>query len=340
MMFESEEALENALCDPTPEVIAAMGRMKGDLIVLGAAGKMGLSLSRMARRASDAAGVSRRILAVSRFRSVNDQGAFHRVGIETHPCDLLDEGQVERLPAFENVLYMAGMKFGSTGNEPMTWAMNAYLPSIVCRRFRGSRIVAFSTGNVYGLTDLSFGGSRETDPPAPVGEYAMSCLGRERLLEYFSRHWNIPTALIRLNYACDLRYGVVVDLATRIQRGEPIDLSMGYFNTLWQGDANAWTLQAFDVASSPAVLVNVTGPEILGVRNVAQQLAERLKLPVHFVGQESHTALISNCTWARSRFGPLRMDAKTLVDEVADWTSAGRRNLGKPTHFESRDGVF
>src|SRR5579884_2281353 len=236
--IQSEEQLEALLSEPTPAVVATLSRLSGDLLLLGVAGKMGPSLARMARRAFDAAGVRRRVIGVARFSS-GDEGALHTYGIETIRCDLLNEAEVDRLPEVENVLFMTGRKFGSSGGEALTWAMNSYLPALVCRKYRQSRIVAFSTGNIYGLSPVRNGGSCESDTPNPVGEYAMSCLGRERIFEYFSRTFGTRMALIRLNYACDLRYGVLVDVARRIWSGQMIDLSMGYLNTIWQGDANA-----------------------------------------------------------------------------------------------------
>ena len=339
-MFATEAALVDALSEPTPEAIAAMGRLRGDIVLLGVAGKMGPTLARMARRASDAAGVTRRVIGVSRFTSPSARTALEQFGIETIACDLLDEDAVARLPDAPNVVYMAGMKFGATGNESQTWAMNAHLPAVVCRKYRDSRIVAFSTGNVYGLSSVGNGGSHENDPPQPVGEYAMSCLGRERMFEHFSRTLDIPVALIRLNYACDLRYGVLVDLAHKILAGEPVDVTMGNLNAIWQADANAMTLQAFDHVATPPRVFNVTGPELLSVRTVAERLSARLGRPVRFAGTESGTALVSNTDLARSRFAAPRVSAEQLIDGVADWVRAGGRHLGKPTHFESRDGQF
>jgi nucleoside-diphosphate-sugar epimerase len=338
-MIQTEEELEALLSEPTPAVVETMGRLKGNLVLLGVAGKMGPSLSRMARRASDTAGVRRRVIGVSRF-SAGDDAALRAQGIETVRCDLLDADAVARLPDAENVVFMAGRKFGSSGDEAATWAMNSHLPGVVCRRYRGSRIVAFSTGNVYGLTPVRGGGSREGDTPHPAGEYAMSCLGRERVFEHFSRTLGIPVVLIRLNYACDLRYGVLVDLARRVWAGQPIDLAMGYLNTIWQGDANAMTLRAFDHAASPPWVVNVTGPELLSVRTVSEQFGRLMNRPVFFTGTESDTALLSDPRRGLDRLGPPRVGAEKLIEWVADWVMRGGRHLDKPTHFESRDGRF
>ena len=335
----TEVELEDRLSEPTAAVVETLGRLSGDILVLGVAGKMGPTLARMARRASDAAGVRRRVIGVSRF-SAGNREALESHGIETIACDLLDEAEVAKLPDAANVVFMAGMKFGSTGNESATWAMNSYLPGVACRKYNRSRIVAFSTGNVYGLAPVEGSGSREDDSPQPVGEYAMSCLGRERILEYFSRRLGIPMAIIRLNYACELRYGVLVDIAQRAWAGEPIELGMGYFNTIWQGDANALTLRAFDQLATPPWVVNVTGVYRLSVRAVGEQFGRLLGRPVRFARTESATALLSDARIGAERLGAPRVPVAQLITWVADWVARGEKSLGKPTHFGSRDGSF
>jgi nucleoside-diphosphate-sugar epimerase len=317
-----------------------MRRVHGDLVVLGVAGKMGPTLARMARRAIDAAGVSGRVIGVSRFSSPGQQHALEQLGIETIRCDLLDEDAVARLPDAPNVIFMAGRKFGSTGAESLTWAMNVHVPALVCRRYRTSRIVAFSTGNVYGLTPTGRGGSREEDPPAPVGEYAMSCLGRERLFEYFSRAHGTPVAILRLNYAAEMRYGVLIDLAGRVFRREPVDLTMGYFNVIWQADANAMALAALAQTSSCPLIVNLAGPEELSVRAACIELARLLGVDVSFTGREAQDAVLSNGARARALLGAPRVSAGRLLAWTADWIQRGGERLGKPTQFESRTGRF
>lgn len=337
--IQTEGQLDELLSQPTPEVIATLGRLSGDIVILGVAGKMGPSLARMARRASDAAGNPRRIIGVARFTAGNE-AAFNAHGIETVRCDLLDADTVARLPEAATVIFMAGMKFGTTGNESRTWAMNCIPPALICRRYRESRIVAFSSGNVYGLTRAAGAGSRESDACRPVGEYAMSCLGRERLFEHFGRSFEIPIALIRLNYACELRYGVLVDLAQRIAAGEPIDLGMGYFNIIWQQDANALALCAIDHVEMPPRIMNVTGPEKLSVRAVAEELGRLMNRPVRFTGMESDQALLSDSRTGLALLGAPRVQAAQLIEWVAEWVGAGKRNLGKPTHYDSREGNF
>jgi len=332
--------LEDLLSDPTPGAIDALSRLDGDLIVLGVGGKMGPTLARMAKRASDAAAGKRRVIGVSRFSSAQEQANLRAHGVETIRCDLLDENAVAALPDAPNVVYMTGMKFGATGQEALTWAMNAYLPSVVCKKYRRSRIVAFSTGNVYGMTPVSGGGSREGDEPRPVGDYAMSCLGRERMFEHFSRTLGLPTALVRLNYACEPRYGVFVDLAQKVLAEQPIDLAMGHFNIIWQGDANAMTLQCFDHVATPPTIVNLTGPEVLSVRAVAEQLGRILGKTPRFQGEEAETALLSDASRAFEWFGRPRVTAEQLLHWVADWVQRGGATLNKPTHFESRAGRF
>jgi nucleoside-diphosphate-sugar epimerase len=334
------EELEELLSRPTACVIDTMRRLEGDLIVLGAGGKIGPTLARMARRATDAAGVPRRIIAVARFSQAGLPERLQSQGIETIRCELLNRRQLDSLPEIPNVLYLAAMKFGSTGQEAMTWAMNVYLPGMVCERFRRSRIVAYSTGNVYALTPPEQGGSLESDTPGPVGDYAISCLGRERILAYFSQTFDIPVALVRLNYAHEMRYGVMVDLAQKVHAGVPIDLAMGYFNAIWQGDSNAMTLCCFDHAAVPPFVVNVAGPEILGVRRVAEQFGRLLGKPVTFTGSEAGDALLSNAQKAFALFGRPLVNEEQLIRWIADWQSHGGVTLGKPTHFETRDGRF
>ena len=338
-MFQNETQLEDALSEPTPELAATLARHPGDIVLLGAAGKMGPSLARMAKRASDAAGTKRRVIAVSRFSSGGEE-AFTAHGVETIRCDLLDDAAVAKLPDAPNVVYMPGRKFGSTGDESTTWAINCYLPSTVCKKYAKSRIVAFSTGNVYPFSSPESGGPTEDTPLAPVGEYGTSAMGRERMFGYFSRALNVPVAIIRLNYAVDLRYGVLVDIARKVQAGEPVDLVMGYFNTIWQGDANAMTLRAFDHCGVPPRAFNVTGPWVVSVRETCERFGQLFGVAPKFTNTEAETALISNAAAGIAALGPLRVSLGELIEWVADWLVRGGRLLAKPTHFEARDGKF
>jgi nucleoside-diphosphate-sugar epimerase len=334
------DALDQALSAPTPSLIDSMARLDGDMLVLGAAGKMGPSLCRLARRASDEAGMDRTITAVSRFSSPSLRQQLEQHGVRTIACDLLDDSALRDLPDAENVVYMAGMKFGSTGNEGMTWAMNTYLPARVQTHFPQSRIVAFSTGNVYGMAPCGRGGSVETDTLNPLGEYAMSCVGRERMFEYFSGIYDTPVAVIRLNYACELRYGVLVDIARWVWEGRPIDLTMGHFNVIWQRDANAYALMALEHAASPPLVLNVTGEEILAVDAVARQFAQFMGKTPRFKGQPGPACLLSNARKCFAMYGGPPVTSDQMIAWIADWVMRGRETLDKLTHFEVVNGQF
>ncbi len=334
------EELEERLSEPTEATVRSLTELDGDIVVLGVAGKMGPTLARMARRASESAEVKRRVIGVSRFSSPGLELQLREWGIETVRCDLLDRKSLAELPEAANVVYMAGMKFGSTGQESLTWAMNSYLPGLVGERYCKSRIAVFSTGNVYGLTPVSQGGSREGDPLNPMGDYAMSCLGRERIFEHFSRTNNIPTTILRLNYATELRYGVLVDIAQRVHAGEAVPLAMGYLNAIWQGDACDMSLQSLSHASVPPLVVNIAGPELLSVRVVAEAFAEKLGKSMRFEGVEASDALLSNAQRAYQLFGRPRVSAAQMTSWIADWVSRRGATLAKPTHFEERAGRF
>jgi NAD dependent epimerase/dehydratase family len=334
------EELEYVLSDPTEKTIRAMGALEGDLVVLGVGGKMGPTLARMAKRASDLAGVVRRVTGVARFSTPRLQEQLHDWGVETHRCDLLDPKSHSQLPDAANVVYMAGMKFGATGQESLTWAMNTFLPGLVSERYRYSRVAVFSTGNVYGLSPVSRGGSKEGDPLHPVGEYALSCLGRERIFEHFSRTEQIPMSVLRLNYAVELRYGVLLDIAQRVFAEQVIPLEMGYLNAIWQADAAAMSLQSLNYASTPPFVINIAGPELISVRRTAEQFAARFKKPVRFEGEESGDALLNNAQAAFQLFGYPQVGVESMLPWIADWVERGEETLAKPTHFENRAGNF
>ena len=333
-------ALEDLLSDPPDYLVDSMRDLDGDLVVLGVAGKMGPTLARMARRAFDRAGRNRRVIGVARFSDATQRASLEAVGVDTIRCDLLSAAELDQLPDADNVIFMAGRKFGSTGFESLTWAMNAYVPALVSERYARSRIVAFSTGNVYGLTAIGHGGSQENDTPRPVGEYAMSCLARERMFEYFSETLGTPGVILRLNYAVEMRYGILSDLARRVRAGETIDVTMGHFNAIWQADANAMALAALAHAASPPLILNIAGPEELSVRKTCEELARLFNVSVKFTGSEAADALLSNGERGRSLFGAPRLDIPQLIQWTADWVARGGASLDKPTHFESRDGRF
>jgi hypothetical protein len=334
------EKLEDILSEPTEATIQAMGSLEGDLVFLGVGGKMGPTLARMAKRASDLANVSRRVIGVSRFSEPQLEARLRSWGIETHACDLLDRTSYARLPDAANVVYMAGMKFGSTGQESLTWAMNTFLPGLVSEKYRNSRIAAFSTGNVYGVSPVRLGGSREGDPLHPIGEYAMSCLGRERIFEHFSRTNQIKMCIIRLNYATELRYGVLSDLAQRVLSGHVVPLQMGHFNSIWQADAASMSLQALSYASAPPVVINIAGPELLSVRRIAEEFGDYFGKTPHFEGVESEDSLVSNAQKAFHLFGYPHVSLGQMMVWIADWVGRGGKSFAKPTHFENRAGNF
>ena len=338
----SEAALEEALSKPTAGTIATLAALEGDLMILGAGGKLGFGLAHLARRSLDAAGKTEtRVIAVSRFGHPAASQAFLTAGIETVSADLLAEGALERLPDIPHIIYLVGMKFGSSQDMPATWALNTFLPGLVARRFAAARIVALSTGNVYPLVDVRSGGATEMDAPAPVGEYAVSCLGRERLLSYYSEAHGTPMTLVRLNYAVDLRYGVLVDIGMRVLRQEPVDVTTGCVNVIWQGDANSVILQSLGICASPPAVLNVTGPETLSVRWLAHRLAELLDVPPPtFSGSEAETALLSNTVLQQRLFGYPTISTGVLIEWVADWLRRGGRLLYKPTGFQQRSGQF
>jgi nucleoside-diphosphate-sugar epimerase len=309
-------------------------------VVVGVGGKMGPTLARMAKKASEKAGAKRRVIGVSRFSSSSIEDRLQAWGIETVRCDLLDPTSLAELPDAANVVFMAGMKFGSTGQEWLTWANNTFLPGLVADRFRNSRIAVFSTGNVYGLTPITKGGSHEDDPLNPAGEYAMSCVGRERIFEHFGRMNKTPMTILRLNYASELRYGVLLDIAQRVDAGHPVSLSMGYLNTIWQADASAMALESLVYATTPPNVINISGSELLRVQHLASGFGERLGKPVRFEGIESSDALLSNAHKSFELFGRPAVSVQQMVDWIAVWLKNGGPTLAKPTHFEERAGHF
>jgi nucleoside-diphosphate-sugar epimerase len=334
------EELEEALSRPAAADVAAMAALPGDLLVLGAAGKMGPSLAQLARRASEQAGVRRRVIGVARFSAAGSRETLERAGVETIAADLLDRDAVTALPDAPNVVYMAGQKFGTSGDQPATWATNVVAASLAAERYAGSRIVAFSTGNVYPLTTAASGGPVESDPTGPIGEYAQSALGRERILEFQARRSGTPLAILRLNYAIEPRYGVLRDLADKVWRGEPIDVTMGHVNIIWQRDANAIALRALAHGAVPPLVLNVTGPQTLAVRDLATRLGAQLGRAPEFTGTEQGTALLSNAARCVELFGPAETTVDQMIATVADWVKQGGASLNKPTHFAEREGRF
>ncbi len=338
--IEDSEQLEEVMSRPTLEVVDAMGEIGGDLLILGVGGKMGPTLAKLAKRAIDESGSGKRVIGVSRFSSPGLQADLNQAGIETISCDLLNETELQGLPDVPNVVFMAGRKFGATGNESLTWAMNTYLPGRVAEKYRNSRIVVFSTGNVYPLTPVSHGGATETHPVEPIGEYAQSCLGRERVFEHASNQFGTPLTILRLNYAIDLRYGILLDIAEKVYGEKPVDLTMGAANVIWQGDANAVVLRSLMHCQSPPTLLNLTGPEIVSIRWLATRFGESFGKAPTFEGIEANTALLSNAARCHQLFGYPGISLEQMVQWVAHWVKIGGTSLGKPTKFEVRDGKF
>lgn len=336
----TERELEQRLSKPSGRLISDLQKLKGDLLILGIGGKMGASLARLAKRALAEGSGDKKVIGVSRFSDPDKRAALEADGIETMAGDLLDETFLQSLPTVEHVIFMAGQKFGTSGNQAYTWAMNTYLPGRIAEKFRHSRIVVFSTGNVYPFTPVGSGGATEDTPPAPVGEYAQSCLGRERLFDYFSQKYGTPILLYRLNYALDLRYGVLNDIARKVWNGQAIDLSMGYVNVIWQGDANEYALRSLLHCSCPANILNVTGPETLSVKKLAEEFGKRWGKEPVFISQPQPTALLSDTTKMRRLLGDPRVDIEQMIQWTVDWISSDGKEINKPTHFQTRDGGF
>lgn len=338
--IESEQELEQRLATPNPRDLDSIRRIEGDIIILGAGGKMGPSLARRIQRAVQESGAPLRVLAVSRFSSVGVAEELNHDGIETLACDLLNRDEVAKLPLFPNVLFLSGRKFGSTDRPDLTWAANTMIPAHVAFHYRASRIVVFSTGNVYPLVKLNSGGSVETDAPGPIGEYAQSCVGRERVFEYHSREYGTPCLLFRLNYAVDLRYGVLADIARQVYAGQPVDLTVPAFNAVWQGDANSYALRCLEHCASPPRVMNVTGPETISVRHAAEYFARELDREAVFRGEESDRAFFGNASLCHSLLGYPEVSLGELMRWVTHWVKRGGESLNKPTHFAVSDGRY
>lgn len=326
--------------EPDDRLLDQLAKTKGDLVVLGAAGKMGVSLARMAAAAFAQLSSERRVYAVSRFGDTDARAELDRAGVRTVAADLTDEAALAGLPDAPNVVYMVGRKFGTSADSATTWALNTYLPGRVAQRYAGSRISAFSSGNVYPLLPVTSGGADEHVPPDPVGEYAQSCLGRERVLAYHARATGSPLAIIRLNYAIDCRYGVLTDIARAIRAGDPVELGNGMVNVVWQGDANRYALGALAYADTPPLVLNVTGPETASVRWLAHELGRRLGREPAFAGAETQTALLSNAAKCFGLFGYPGVSLAEMLDWTVGWLAEGGQLLDKPTHFTERKGKF
>lgn len=328
------------LLSPSDDLLSDITALEGDITILGVGGKMGPDLARLTKRAIDVVGVKKNVIGVARFSEPGLQEELEQHGIKTYKADLLVEQQLQDLPATQNVLYLAGTKFGTTGKESFTWAMNSYLPGRVAEKFKDSRIVVFSTGNVYPLTPIESGGAVENQATGPIGEYAQSCLGRERVFQYFSSVNNTPTLIYRLNYANNVTYGVLLDIARAVKEQRPIDLRMGYVNVIWQGEANEMALRSLHHCTAPSKILNITGPDTLSVRRVAEQFGLLLKTNPVFVNEEQATALLSNASESYRLFGPQKVSLQQMMEVIVGWITTGGKTLNKPTHFQEREGKF
>ncbi|HUQ66083.1 MAG TPA: NAD-dependent epimerase/dehydratase family protein [Flavitalea sp.] len=325
---------------PSDALVKDIANLSGDIIILGAGGKMGPALATVAKQAVDRAGVDKKVIAISRFSEQNAQEQLNKNGVITINADLLNDSELQALPEAENVLYMAGMKFGTKDNASLTWAMNAYLPGRVAQKYRSSRIVVFSSGNVYPMAQVYHGGVTELQSPEPIGEYAQSVLGRERMFQYFSSLHKTPLLIYRLNFAVDVTYGVLVEIATSVMDQREIDLSMGHFNVIWQGDANEIALRSLQYCSHPAKFLNVTGPETISVKWCAEEFGRLFGQNPLFKNEEQPTAYLNNAAESFRLFGYPRVTLKQMMELLAEWMTSGGKKLNKPTHFQERKGKY
>ena len=338
--FSSEDELDDFLATPYPELIQMMKRLDGAIMLLGAGGKIGPSLALAAVNACKEAGVKKEIIAVDLHFAQTQQQKIESAGIKTLFCDLLNPVEIKSLPKTKNIIFMAGRKFGEMGSETLTWLINVIVPNNVALAFKESNMITFSTGCVYALESPSSGGSKETDAPAPVGEYANSCLGRERVFEYYSDRYKTKVLLFRLNYAVEMRYGVLVDIAQQVYAQQPVDISVNATNVIWQGDAINRALLCLEHTASPAAKLNVTGREIVSIHEIATAFAKRFKVPVKFTGIDSGKSYLSNASRSIELFGEPRISMQQMIDWIADWIQRGGEMLGKPTHYQVTDGQF
>jgi nucleoside-diphosphate-sugar epimerase len=339
-VIRTESELEEVLTRPSAALIEFIKTVSSPLLVLGAGGKMGPTLAVLARRAAEAAGHALEVVAVSRFSNAASRQWLEAHGVKTVSCDLLAADAVARLPDTENIIHLVGLKFGTAQNPAATWAINTIVPSRVCERYPRSRIVALSTGNVYPPSEVSRGGSVETDPLTPVGEYANAAVGRERIFEFYSRRQETPITLLRLFYAIELRYGVLADIARKVHAGEPVALANGCFNCIWQHDANEWILRALPLAVAPSSVWNLCRPEIFSVREIATRFGELLDRTPIFSGSETPSALLGNSAKLCAALDSPATPMETILRWIAHWVKQGGHDLGRPTHFEVRDGKY
>lgn len=336
----TEEKLNELLMTPSAELVADIAKIDGDIMVLGAGGKMGPTLSILAKRAADKAGIQKKIYAVSRFSDENARKTLEAEGVTVIPSDLMEAGALDKLPDCENIIYMAGRKFGTDGQEAFTWAMNAWLPAYVAQRYKSSNIVAFSSGNVYPIVPAATGGASELVKPEPIGEYTQSVLARERLFEYASLQYGTKVLLFRLNYAIALTYGVLYDIASKVYNEQELSVENGCFNCIWQGDANELAIRSLLYCEAPAKKLNVSGPEIAGTRWAAMEFGKRFGKTPRFKGVECNDSYVVNAAECARLFGYPHVTLGKMIDWQAEWILSGGKTLNKPTHFEERKGKY
>lgn len=334
------EHLEEKWLSPSDALIEDIKQIKGDILILGAGGKIGPSIAKLARQAIDRAGLNKRVIGVSRFTEEGLAAELNAAGIETISANILNDAELQALPEVENVLYLAGTKFGTSNNEPYTWAMNTYLPGRVAEKFKNSKIVVYSTGNVYPFTTVASGGATEEMRADPVGEYGQSCLGRERLFQYFSSVHGTPLLIYRLNYAIDFKYGVLLEVAKSVLAGKPVDLRTGHVNVIWQGDANEMAIRSLLHCEAPSKILNITGPETVSLRWLATEFGRIFDIEPQFENEEQPTALLSNAAESFRLFGYPRTTLKQMIGITAQWLQDGGKTINKPTHFQERKGQF
>ncbi len=338
--MESIESLEKKYLAPSDALVEDIAKIEGDILILGAGGKIGPSIARLDKQAIEKAGKNTRVIGVSRFSEEGLEKELNAEGIETIAANILDDAQLQALPEVKNVLYLAGTKFGTANNESYTWAMNAYLPGRVAEKFKNSNIVVYSTGNIYPFTPVASGGTTEEVIPGPIGEYGQSCLGRERMFQYFSSIHKTPLLIYRLNYAIDFRYGVLLEIAKSVLNETPIDINTGHVNVIWQSDANEMAIRSLLHCEAPAKLLNITGPETVSLRWLAHEFGRIFNKTPQFIGEEQPTALLSNAAESFRLFGYPRVTLKQMIYITAQWLQEGGKTINKPTHFQERKGQF
>lgn len=336
----TKERLDEILCEPSDRLIADLGKLEGDIMILGAGGKMGPTMSILAANAVKKGNLGKKVYAVSRFSDQKARDLMESNGVIAISADLQCASDIDSLPDCPNIIFMVGRKFGTDGQEALTWGMNAAVPVLVLERFFRSRFVVFSSGNIYDLVEPSSGGSQESDRVNPIGEYTQSCLARERIFEYYASTRGTKVLIFRLSYAIALEYGVISDIAKKVNEGQPIGLANPCFNCIWQNDANEYALRSLLLADNPVRKLNVTGPEVAGVKAVAQKLGQLLGKSVSFVGQSSPTAYLENSSEAMTALGYPKVSLGRMIELQAQWIKDGGSYIDKPTHFEERKGSY